>query len=116
MGRKNTLKVNMIEEPPKPAPLPVFRFEVAIFCENSAEIPLGLEIIDVFAQGIGSDGDELNFYEFKDDEEILIASFKHWTYFIRRESEADIAALKWGRGFEKIKKVAEDSGNHSVLI
>lgn len=109
MARKSTLKVNKMIEPPKPPALPLYRYEVAIFFKDDSGTSPGVDIVDVFAQKAIPDDDALFFYIYDQDEtEEMVASFKDWSYFIRKESEADLAALKWGKGFEALKKTFEE--------
>jgi hypothetical protein len=109
--RKSTLACNEMIQKPVP---PIYEYEVFIALDNDKNCP-SLYSVYVYAQAVVVDGDELNFYNFLEDEnEEFVASFKTWSFFIRRDSDAERAAKKWGEGFEKLKKTESDLDQRST--
>lgn len=103
MGRKSTLKVNKL---PEKKPEPFHCYIVCVKVEGSEKAYAGVEVI---AHDCVEEGDDLKFYNFylnKNGEEIeeLVACFKEWMYFIRKDADLAQSALEWGNKFESLAK------------
>lgn len=100
-GRKSTLKVNKLPEKEK---LPVYTYSVCVTIRDaqmeSQKSPF-LGMVDVLANSCSTEGDDLCFHNSNEnEEEVMVACFKEWVYFLRKDADLMEGAKEWGEKFE----------------